>query len=366
MVSTIAALAVAVMCATGVTAALADDTSDTPRRIYHHEGWSAAARDTAERTNTSAATSNQNSVNHQGRQISFATHASECGSCHQKEYNEWRYAAGSDITTVGKGTYHALSSTEPMYKALLSSLDPAQQDYCRGCHEAGNPWIVADKINNIPAPRTVNVEEGINCLSCHFDGTRIKEAEETLLCATCHNENTGLVETYTEWRTDYSGGKSCRGCHMKDGSHIFLGFNSPSFVKKAITISEPSLPTTISAGSPFDIGFTLTNSGAGHTVPSDLLRLLRARVSIDDISGNEIFSKESLYYKRRAFSGEDPAETVVIKAGEIKPVEISAVTIASPGIYTVKIELLQDSNRLMPSFNTTAFMGSVYKTIVVQ
>lgn len=317
---------------------------------------------------TVAATAGQAAIHH-GETISFSTHASKCGLCHQKQYNEWRYAAGSDLKTVGQGTYHAISSTEPMYKTMLGTVDATMQNYCRGCHESGNAWGVVDKINNIPTPRTVNVEEGINCLVCHFDGRKIvsvQDMKDPLFCATCHNENTGLVEVYAEWITDYRNDKTCQQCHMKDGSHLFLGYNSPSFVKKAVVVSEPSLPAAIYAGQPFGINFTLSNTGAGHSVPEDLFRLLRARVSIENSSSQQIYANETVFYKHNTLFGENPSDTVVIKAGEIKPIEINDVIITSPGIYTVRVELLQDSNRVNASLNTTAFMGSTYKTILVQ
>jgi len=38
---------------------------------------------------------------HQG--LSFATKSDTCAPCHQKEYNEWRFAAGSDVETAAIG-----------------------------------------------------------------------------------------------------------------------------------------------------------------------------------------------------------------------------------------------------------------------
>jgi hypothetical protein len=257
-----------------------------------------------------------------------------------------------------------------MYKGLLSMFDGSpMQSYCKGCHEPGSALAVVDKINNIPVPRTTNIEEGVNCLTCHFDGKKMlgnKDMQDPVFCATCHNDNTGLMDCYTEWRDEYKGGKTCQQCHMPDGSHLFVGYYSPSFLKTAVAISEPAISGTLSANNPFDINFTLTNNGAGHSVPEELLRLMRARVSIKDASGLEVYSQETAYCKRHALFGENPADTVVIKAGETKQVNVPGVVITVPGIYTVSIELLQDSNRMMPTMSTTAFMGSTFKTIVVQ
>lgn len=308
---------------------------------------------------------------HHGIKVSFeTTRSAECGVCHEKTYAEWRYAAGSDMKTVGQGTFHALSSTEPMYQGLLGMFDGSpMQGYCKGCHEPGSVWAVQDKINNIPTPRTVNVEEGVNCLTCHFDGKKMvgsKEMRDPVFCATCHNDNTGLMECYTEWLTEYKGGKTCQQCHMVDGSHIFVGYYSPSFLKTAVAISEPVISGPVAAAVPFGITYTLTNNGAGHSVPEELLRLLRARVSIKDAAGLEVYAQETVYYKRNALFSENPADTEVIKAHETKLVNVPGVVVAAPGTYTVSVELLQDSNRAMPSASTTAFMGSTFKTIAVQ
>ncbi|HEY6873667.1 MAG TPA: hypothetical protein VI298_13175 [Geobacteraceae bacterium] len=306
---------------------------------------------------------------HHGISVSFETHSAECGVCHATRFAEWRFAAGSDMKTVGVGSYHAIGSTEPMYTGMLGMMDQSMHEFCQGCHQGGNALAVVDKVNDIPASRPANPEEGTNCLSCHFDGKKIvggKDLADPVFCAACHNEKMGMMSTYVEWLNDYKGGKTCQQCHMEDGSHVFLGYNSPSFIKKAIAISEPVVPETVSAGAGFDISFTLANNGVGHSVPEELIRLMRAKVSITDVSGQEIFSQETIYCKRHPFFGENPADTVVIKAGETKQVSIPGVVIASPGIYTVSVELLQDSNRLNPAANTTAFMGSTYKTITVQ
>lgn len=305
------------------------------------------------------------------KDISFSTHSAECSVCHQQQYNEWRYAAGSDSPSVGFGSAHAITNTDPNYVSILPRVNPAVQAYCRGCHEARDAWGVQDRINKIPAISPINPSEGTNCITCHFDGTKIVNRGQTkdpVFCATCHNEDTGMTNLYEEWKTDYigqGGTKNCFGCHMEGGNHIMLGYNSPSFVKKAIAISQPVISGPVSVGNPFNISYTLTNNGAGHSVPEDLFRLLRARVSIKDVAGLEVFSQETVYYKKKTMLGENQADTDVIRALETKNITVPAV-LTAPGIYTVSIELLQNSNRVFVDRNTTAFMGSTYSTIVVQ
>ncbi len=303
---------------------------------------------------------------HNGITVSFATRAVECGVCHQKEFYDWRYALNSDLDGIGVGTYHAQSSTEEMYMAMLNVIDQSFHFYCKGCHESGNVWSVADNVNDIPAPRTQNIDEGINCVVCHYDGSTLvtrNDLKDPLFCATCHNEESSFTDTYTEWLNDYQGTLTCQQCHMKKGSHLFRGLHSISFARNAVSISQPRIPDHVVAGTPFDIQFNLKNYGAGHSVPVDLLRKLRARVSIVNSTNTEISSYEKIFYKRFAFFGEDPSETEVIKAGEKKSIAFPGV-VNDPGIYTLKVELLQDLNRLN-IMNSTIFMGAVYKTFIV-
>jgi hypothetical protein len=326
-----------------------------------------ALAETVAVTTDVAANADQTGVHH-GLRITMATPAVECSKCHAVKFAQWRYAEGSDFKTVGVGSYHAVSATEPMYTTLLGMFPASMQGDCKGCHESGNALAVQDPINDIPQPRTVNVEEGINCLTCHFDGKKMvasSSMRDPRFCATCHNAKSGLTSFYTEWLNDYHGGKTCNECHMEEGSHLFPGYNSPSFVKKAVTISDPAIIGAPAANTPFGISFTLANNGAGHSVPADLLRKLRARVSVQDLSMQEVYSFEKVYYKRHELLGENSADTDVIKAGETKEITAPGVVIAAPGVYTVKIELLQDSNRV-GVMNSTAFMAAVYKTILVQ
>ncbi len=304
---------------------------------------------------------------HAGLSVSFAWRAAECGACHPRQYEQWRYGAGTDLDSAGAGSYHALSSTDGMFQAMLVRMQPDMQAYCRGCHEAGNAWSVEDKIKLIPQPRTINVEEGVNCLVCHFDGEKVVSRaamQHPLFCATCHNENTGLVEIYDEWVRDYRGGKTCQQCHMADGNHASPGFHGISFIRQALVAAKPVFSAPVSAGVPFSFLFDVTNVGTGHSVPEDLFRLLTVKASVLDGSGNELYRCVRTYYKRNALFGEDPAATEVLRAGETATIECRDAVVPSPGAYTVRVELLQDSNRVDAALSHVVFMGSTDETLV--
>ncbi len=307
-------------------------------------------------------------VRHHGVNVSFATKAAECGTCHKRQYQEWRYAAGADLDNGGAGSYHAISATENMYQVMLNTVGPDMQNYCRGCHEPGNAWAVVDKIANIPEPREENVEEGVNCMTCHFDGMRIvgkDEVRDPIFCATCHNENTGLVDVYEAWSYDYPGDKTCQQCHMESGNHAFPGFHSASFRQKAVSVSAPVFSPAPSAGVQFDIDFSIINDGTGHSVPEDLFRVFRVKVSVLNSFNEQVYSYEKTFYKRNELFGENPAETEIVRSGEEKRISCSNIALG-PGLYTLKIELSQDSNRVNALLNVNLPMNSIYKTFVVE
>lgn len=306
--------------------------------------------------------------------ISLATPAAQCGTCHQKEFNEWRYGAGSDLDSMGKGSRHSLSFTGAMYEPLLSTCDNKTQAFCNGCHVPANPWQVQDqdKINNIPSVRYVNTAEGVNCVVCHYDGNRKVTREELknpLFCATCHadhNDGYNLTDAYITWMNDYKGGKKCVDCHMSKsaGGHSFSGSHSPNMESSTLKISSPNLPNPVVAGVPFNIDFNIQNIGAGHSFPVCPLRKLTVKVSILDGSNKEVSTFEKVYHKRSHVFKEDESLTEVVRAGEAKLLSIPRI-INSPGIYSVKISVFRDSNRL-GIMNSMSYLGGAYNTFVVE
>ncbi len=74
----------------------------------------AAGKSSAAQGDVTTAVAGQKTVVHHGTWISFETSSAECSVCHAQLYAQWRLAAGSDLKTVGQGTNHAISSTEPV------------------------------------------------------------------------------------------------------------------------------------------------------------------------------------------------------------------------------------------------------------
>lgn len=136
--------------------------------------------------------------------------ASQCGKCHIEIYEEW------------KQSVHSRSYSNDAFR--LASNEHSFQD-CLGCHSPIS--IYGD---GVPATRNAIRDEGVTCVSCHFNqGTLSGPLEPTAalvphevsvakeffttsaLCGTCHQG------TYDEWRrADIENKKNCQDCHMPE------------------------------------------------------------------------------------------------------------------------------------------------------
>ncbi len=135
--------------------------------------------------------------------------AEDCGECHVAIYDEFRASSHADAW-VGPGF-------------LDATADHAIKD-CLGCHAPESIYT-----DGPPVLRATRREEGVTCLSCHFDGGAMVGPEDSsalaephpvlvgraiyrssLLCGKCHEG------TYREWQeaTDPDG-ETCQDCHME-------------------------------------------------------------------------------------------------------------------------------------------------------
>lgn len=134
--------------------------------------------------------------------------ASQCGSCHVKQYQEWQ------------GTAHAGAFTSKTFQEAAGS--PAEAE-CLQCHAPLD--INAGKTE----ARFFHQKEGVTCISCHLSQGKMHGPHPTSalftphpvqendtfylspsLCASCHGE------THTQWQKAAVGQqiRSCQECHM--------------------------------------------------------------------------------------------------------------------------------------------------------
>lgn len=134
--------------------------------------------------------------------------AADCGGCHVEIYDEFRSSA------------HAEAWVRPDFVAATA--DHRIED-CLGCHAPATIYT-----DGAPTARAARREEGVTCLSCHFDGGSMvgPVASSALvdphpvavardiyrsseLCGKCHEG------TYREWlAAPEDGRRTCQDCHM--------------------------------------------------------------------------------------------------------------------------------------------------------
>ena len=136
--------------------------------------------------------------------------AEQCGECHVAIYEEFRDSP------------HASAWTDPIFSKATA--EHHFQD-CLGCHAPESVYVQGD-----PALRSSHPEQGVTCISCHFDGDvlagpappsalvdphPIAEHREIYLsselCGKCHQG------TYAEWQSAALEDKrTCQDCHMPE------------------------------------------------------------------------------------------------------------------------------------------------------
>ena len=208
-----------------------------------------------------------------------------CGTCHAQQYQDWKNSFHHQA--MGPGVLGQLLDMERDAPVLSTS--------CQRCHAPlaeQVPYLEKGKPN--PDYREGFREQGLVCAACHVRNhehfgpdlgikpnpkgphggfTPRPEYLNPAFCAECHDFKPGggvhgkmLLETAEEWRrTDFAAeGKTCQSCHMPDGRHLWKGIHDPEMVRSAVSIeagfalSGDSLRATL----------TLTNTGAGHRLPT--------------------------------------------------------------------------------------------------
>ncbi len=179
--------------------------------------------------------------------------ASDCQSCHQRQYSEWR------------GSRHAAAFSNAIFAASYAR-EPMR--WCLQCHAPLPEQIAAvGQARRVDAVRSPLVTEGVNCAACHVQEGRVLSARELAapdFCARCHQFNfpgsdEPMQDTLAEWRR--SGVRQrCQDCHMPEGAHRFPGAHDLAFLKSAIKVEVTSTANGASV--------TLRVPGAAHRVPT--------------------------------------------------------------------------------------------------
>lgn len=238
-----------------------------------------------------------------------------CRQCHAEVYDQWARSPHA----------HALESLAPR------RMDPSDKETnCRPCHV---PQPVLEQPAGVPPlARLDHPTEGVSCATCHQQGEGFASARPALrgacnpvyqprltsveLCMSCHNAH-GTVD---QWRSSSfaAEGKDCLSCHS---DHTMLGAHDSDSLRGALQLGLAQRDGMLWVG--------VTNSGAGHNVPSG--RRSRSLVLVVEFpDGRE---ERSLF--RNPFRGEDGPNTQ-LASGETRWFTYPL----PPGGGTVKARLL--------------------------
>lgn len=353
-----------------------------------------------------------------------ATKIIMCSACHKSVYMEMIRGEGVDFHTGpwpgpdGKlihlpdlqRDFYANSSPEhlayvaPITVATIAKQPKEKQDQCRSCHA---PTRILQGGENPVAPklRDKNRIDGVTCASCHLDKdgnvhgkydlsaphptiqdplfTAARSAE---LCAACHQTDYSAPaqQTYLEWKDDFApkDDRTCQTCHMPRtirlfakiysslpkraiGRHFFAGGHSPSMLKKAATLSiaqSPKDPGTVEIG--------VTNSGAGHSLPTGYaLRAILLHVKIEGPDGAVLMdsAKSAAVATYTVKPNAGPVSDKVhaaIRAGATEKVTVKLGE--TSGSYRIKADLFYDLDYLVDyNDNDLPLIASMETTIIL-
>ncbi len=211
-----------------------------------------------------------------------------CGSCHAKQYQDWRTSLHS--RAMGPGVMGQL--VEIKSKAVSELRD------CIRCHAplAEQEASLRKQLRGGKQTAALH-EQGLVCAACHVrshvrygpppskpssegqlphDGFVSTPAfEDGRFCATCHQfgadgyvlNGKPLENTYAEWQSSpyAKQGQQCQGCHMPERQHLWRGIHDAEMTRKGITIS-PTAPALHDGK--LSAQLTISNSGTGHDFPT--------------------------------------------------------------------------------------------------
>jgi hypothetical protein len=178
-----------------------------------------------------------------------------------------------------------------------------------------------------PLPRTGNLQEGVNCQSCHeaeggvmigpYDvGSPHRSQKELSIktlraCVSCHGQPHSPCQKQVQ-SYELSAVKTkviCQSCHMPlrdDRLAEWINFDLP--IRRVASHAWPGVhdPGTLASAIRPEVEIvdglvvvSLTNRGAGHHVPASPWRKLIALVQVYDAMGREVYRKRDGFFQER-------------------------------------------------------------------
>ncbi len=258
-----------------------------------------------------------------------------CSGCHAQIYAQWN------------GSMHSNAQKDPVYQKLLQiasrETNRSFDAFCTRCHApvaylSGISCDFCHTVNGIgngsfaASPGKVKYGPLKDSGYSTFHSTAYSELHESAdFCGNCHDvrhpfNGLALDSTYTEWKEGpYNETTPCQHCHMTPGitkfkknpgkaaengrmrehiyTHQIVGGNamipgllgSPEYEKLAeerlrlaakVEIEDMEIINNRSV----NINVRVTNTGAGHKIPTGVARQIWLEINVTDFAGNQIFS----------------------------------------------------------------------------
>ena len=250
--------------------------------------------------------------------IEASLHPKECALCHRQQFEDW------------KTSLHSRSMGPGIYGQLLNMQDnnPATYTICATCHTPLSEQIPHVKEGSEYRPNEAFDPElqqaGLICAGCHvrqhqrFGPPRRPEVptppadvvqphggftattafQRSEFCKPCHQFAEGafalngklLENTFAEWQASpyAEEGVQCQGCHMPDRRHLWRGIQDPDMVRQAMTVNISPLAPSYRPGDTLQATITVTNSGAGHYLPTYVTPKIFVQGDLLDADGEAI------------------------------------------------------------------------------
>ena len=250
--------------------------------------------------------------------IEASLHPKECALCHRQQFNDWKTSLHS--RSMGPGIYGQLLNMQDNNPATYTicatchtplseqiphvkegseyraneAFDPELQQaglVCAGCHVRQHQRLGPPRRPELPAP---SPEFALP----HGGFTATTAFQRSEFCKPCHQFAEGafalngklLENTFAEWQASpyAEEGVQCQGCHMPDRRHLWRGIQDPEMVRQAMTVTVSPLAASYRPGDTLQAIVTVTNSGAGHHLPTYVTPKIFVRGELLDGAGEAI------------------------------------------------------------------------------
>ena len=241
-----------------------------------------------------------------------------CGNCHTKQWEDW------------KTTRHAVAMGPGVWGQLVGQA-PRFIESCSPCHAP-----LSEQHQHLPTPQGGHVvnqhydsqlqSQGLACATCHIrthqrfgppfseiasaasvfgdghhGGAVVSLAyKDSAFCKPCHQfEENGfslndklLENTYNEWLESPHAkqGETCQSCHMPDRRHQWRGIHDPETVRNALKLDVH----VTDQRKIIEADIRLTNTGAGHYLPTYITPAIFVTVRMLDSVGNPVPDTEQV------------------------------------------------------------------------